>query len=211
MSRTKNCLLACVLAFSATHALAGPLANDTTSIAGFHGSVGFSNIHGLAGVIDYAVWAPGTWATTGFSGFTATDYVYTYQAYVTGPADLSQVSVTLTGPVDNNIGDFTGDNGFGPVVGDMSIAAYIDPFDSANWLLDFIGTGASTDGLAFSSPNGPIWAQARVVDDGTVAFAIPVPSPNPDNVPEPGTLILASCGFAVLAVQWLRRGKLMKA
>jgi hypothetical protein len=214
MSRTKTCVIACIVASCASHAFAtllgptGPLSNDTNAIPGWSNTVDFANTHGLSGTIEFAVWAPGSFPVGNFLGYTPTpgDYVYTYQAHEAGTADLSQVSVTLTGPVDNtNIGDFVGNDGFGPVVGDASFSAYINPFDSANWLFDAIVTGGSTDGLAFSSPNGPTWTRARNVDDGTVAFAVPVPSPLPNNVPEPGTLTLASCGLAVMVFQWLRR------
>jgi hypothetical protein len=204
MSRMKTSLLACVLACCASHALAGPLAIDTTAMPGWHGTTSYSNIHGLVGTIDYAVWAPGTFPGI-FAGFSASDYVYAYQAHETGFADLSQVSVTLTGPTDNsNIGNFSGNNGFGLVAGDPSISAFINPLDTANWLFDAVVQGSSTDGLAYSSPFGPTWSQARNVDDGTIAFAVPVPSPI-TNAPEPGTLTLAACGFAVMAFQWMRR------
>ena len=211
MNQSKTYLLACGLALYAAQVFAGPLAVDTTAIPGWHNTTGYSNTHGLVGTIDYAVWAPGTFPTpASFTGYTPTpgDYVYTYQAHETGFADLSQVGVTLTGPTDVlNIGDFTGNNGLGPVLGDASISAFINPLDSANWLFDGVATGHSTDGLAFSSPNGPTWADARNVDDGTIAFAIPVPSPNPNNAPEPATLTLAAFGLAALMLHRLTRAR----
>jgi hypothetical protein len=210
MNRPKSLLLTGALALCATQAFAGPLAVDTTSIAGFHGTTPFQgydlshNPSGLTGTIDYAVWAPGTFPGT-FAGFSASDYVYAYQAHETGPAPLSSVSIALTGPADTlNIGDFTGDNGFGLVSGSPSNLAYILPLDSANWAM-FVPQGGSSDGLAFSSPNGPIMSTGSTIDDGTVGFVMPVPSPNPNRVPEPGTLTLASCGVAVFVLQWLRR------
>ena len=208
MNHPKSILLACALALCATQAFAGPLAVDTTALPGWHSTASYSNTHGLVGTIDYAVWAPGTFPVGNFGPYVPTpgDFVYTYQAFETGTADLSQVGITLTGPADLlNIGDFVGNNGFGVVAGDPSISAFINAFDSANWLFDGVVSGHSTDGLAFSSPNGPIWATARNVDDGTIAFAIPIPSPMPNNVPEPATLTLASCGLAVLVFHCLRR------
>jgi hypothetical protein len=210
MSHSRSLLLACALAVCATQAFAGPLAIDTTSIAGFHGTSSYQGFNldntpsGLTGTIDYAVYAPGTFPL-GFSGFSASDYVYVYQGHETGVAPLSSVSIALTGPVDNlNIGDFTGNNGFGPVVGDASSLAYILPFDSANWAFNGVTQGNSTDGLAFSSPDGPMWSTGSTIDDGTVGFVIPVPSPVAA-APEPGTLTLASCGIVVFVLQWLRR------
>jgi hypothetical protein len=73
------------------------------------------------GTVDYAVWAPGTFPGT-FNGFSANDYVYTYQLHesLSATETLSTFSVVLTGPTDNaNIGDFSGsNNGFGPVAGE---------------------------------------------------------------------------------------------
>jgi hypothetical protein len=210
MNPSKSLLLACALAFCATQAFAGPLAVDGTSIAGFHGTTpyqGFdlsNNPTGLSGTIDYAVWAPGTFPGA-FAGFSASDYVYTYQAHETGPAFLSSFSVALNGPTDTlNIGDFTGNNGPGLVAGQASNSAFIIDLDSANWSFDGIAPGGSSDGLAFSSPNGPIMSTGSTIDDGSVAFVIPVPGPVA-NVPEPGALTLASCGVVVFVLQWLRR------
>jgi hypothetical protein len=206
MNYAKLLSLTCGLLLGASQALAGPLAIDTTAIAGFHNSSPFSNAFHLAGSVDYAVYAPGTFPA-GFLGYTPTpgDYVYAYQAHETGSADLSQFSVTLTAPVDPvpNIGDFSGANGFGLVAGDPSISAFVTPMDSANWLFDGVVTGGSTDGLAFSSPNPPTWSVGRTVDDGTIAFPIPVPGPKAI-VPEPSTLILALFGFGIMVFQWLR-------
>ncbi len=211
MSHLKSSLLACLLTVCVSQAFAGPLAVDTTSIAGFHNTTSFQgydlflNPTGLTGTIDYAVWAPGTFPGS-FAGFSASDYVYAYQLHETGLAPLSSVSIVLTGPADTlNIGDFSGNNGFGPVAGNPSIAAFIIPFDSANWSFDGVAQGNSTDGLAFSSPNGPIWSTGSTIDDGSVGILIPVPSPNPIRVPEPATVTLASFGLAVLIFQWLRR------
>jgi hypothetical protein len=208
MSQSKSLLLACALACCATQAFAGPLAVDTTSIAGFHGTTpyqGFdlsNNPTGLTGTVDYAVWAPGTFPGA-FAGFSASDYVYAYQVHETGTAPLSSFSVALSAPADTlNIGDFTGNNGFGLVAGDASNLAFIIDMDSANWQFDGVVQGGFTDGLAFSSPNGPTMSTGATIDDGSVGFVIPLPSPV---VPEPGTLTLASCGVAVLVLRWLRR------
>jgi hypothetical protein len=203
MNRSATIVLVGAVVLCEMQALAGPLAIDTTSMAGWHGSTPYANAYGLIGAVEFAVWAPGTFPVGNFAGYIPTpgDYVYTYQAFETGAAALSEVGVRLVGPADPlNIGDFTGNNGFGPVAGSPSISASLYPFDSANWLFDAIFAGGSTDGLAFSSPNAPSWAKARNVDDGTVAFAIPVPSPQPDNVPEPGTwtLALLACAGAAL-------------
>jgi hypothetical protein len=220
MSRSITYLLACAVALCISPAFAGPLAVDTTAIFGFHGSTTYqgldvnNNPTNLVGTVDYAVWAPGTFPGA-FSGFSASDYVYTYQVTEgfgnTGNADLSFLQVFLSGPTDVlNIGDFTGNNGFGLVTGIASDGAFIFPFGSANWPFDAptVPAGSSTDGLAYSSPNAPVWSSGQTLDDGSIGFVIPLPAPNPVNAPEPGTLMLASCGLVVLVSQWFhRRGR----
>ncbi|MBI3836747.1 MAG: PEP-CTERM sorting domain-containing protein [Planctomycetia bacterium] len=200
-----------LVALCAPQAFAGPLAIETASIAGFHGTTLYqaydlnNNPTGLFGAIDYAVWSPGTFPAS-YSNFSASDYVYAYQVRETGPEFLSSLSIELTGPADtSNIGDFVGDDGFGLVDGAHSIVAHILPLDSAIWYFDGIGPGNSSDGLAFSSAHGPIFSRSSTIGDGSIAFSLPIPSTNPQNVPEPGTLILGLCGIGVLVFQWHRR------
>jgi PEP-CTERM motif len=218
-----NRLVATLLIFSISPsclpALAGPLAMDTTAMAGFHGTTHFqgfdlsNNPTGLTGTVDYAVWAPGTFPGA-FAGFSASDYVYAYQVHETGTALLSSFSVALSAPADRlNIGNFTGNNGFGLVSGDASDpnSTFIVPLDSADWFFDGVVQGGTTDGLAFSSPNAPFsyygYYGATVMDDSNaVAFVIPLPTPIFDEIPEPGTFMLAALGFiSVAAWGWRRR------
>jgi hypothetical protein len=217
VNRLKLRLLLCALNFCAAQAFAGPLAIDTTSISGFHGTTPYqghfnnNSLSGLFGTVDYAVWAPGTFPGA-FSGFSANDYVYTYQLNVDprATAPLSSFAVVLTGPTDVlNIGDFTGNNGFGLVAGHAPLGGANSPFiidlDSANWAFAGVAPGSSSDGLAYSSPNGPVWSTGTAIDDGSVANFYPIPSSQPVNVPEPGTVSLAACGIGVLLLRWLRR------
>jgi hypothetical protein len=188
----------------AAPAIAGPLStdpgayNDGSTI--WHGSTPFSS-GTLVGKIDWAVYAPGS-APAGLAGYLPTlgEYVYTYQAFETGAASLSSVSIDLVSPADN-IGTFTATG----VGGQVASSANLIPLDSATWRFAGILTGGSSVGMAFSSPNVPMNDVGTLLDHGQVAVAIPVPSPTPPNIPEPGTLVLAGCGLATLSLQWLRR------
>ena len=67
-----------------------------------------------------------------------------------------------------------------------------------------IQAGHQSIGLAFSSPNPPLMSDGVVIDDGTVGFVVPLPSPGGPDVPEPSTLMLASVGLVAFGVRWLR-------
>ncbi len=222
MIRTRTTLvLLCALLVFAAPALAGPLPAGPLATApgvyvdGFanvwHGSTGYSNVSGLSGFVDWAVWAPDTFP--GFAGYTPTpgEYIYTYQAAVEGTAALSSLFVTLENAADN-AGQFSGDAGFGLVSGvtilSPGVDGYlgIDPLNQAEWY--WFGGIAENDrstGLAFSSPNAPMLSDGTLIDHGTSAFVVPVPSPGGPVIPEPSTLVLASCGALVFVVRMLRR------
>ena len=215
---TTPILILCALALFAAPALGGPLATAPgvyfDGFTTWHGSSPFQGYFdppfntqpsGLSGTIDWAVWAPGTFPA-GFSGYTPTpgEFVYTYQVNVDGPDPLSQ-SIVLPFNQADNIGSFSGDAGFGSVTGDFPFSSVIIPFDSAQWtFVPGVDGGESTSGLAFSSLYTPVMSAGVEIDGGTFALTM-VPAPNGPLIPEPGTMALASCGFGVLAVYWLRR------
>src|SRR5436305_10055650 len=103
MNRSRIGLFSLALLLLAAPALAGPLATDGSSYQGvWHGSTSYVGVPasgGLAGFIDWAVYAPGVFP----AGFTPVgafvpspgEYLYTYQAYETGSASLTSVSVVL--------------------------------------------------------------------------------------------------------------------
>lgn len=207
MTRIKTpFLLLCAIALCAAPALAGPLALDTTTyLTTWHGSTPYNNGSGLSGDIDWAVYGPNAFPA-GFGGYgpTANEWVYTYQVRQIGLDPLSQFIVSLYNPADN-IGSFTGNNGFGPVAGitpDLSALS----LSSASWSF-FSGIEASqtSEGLVFSSPNPPMMVEGAAIDGGVPTFFIPLPSPDGPLIPEPSTLVLASCGLAALGLQLLRR------
>ncbi len=218
MTHLKRIILSCAVALCAAPALAGPLALDTNSVGGvWHGSSlpyqgyfdypGTTQPSGLQGYIEWAVYAPGAFP----GGFTASfavepgDYVYAYQIYETGPLPVSFMGVTLQTTADS-IGEFTGNDGFGLVAGASTLASQLT-LTQAQWFFDENGVaqGTTSTGLLFTSPYGPQLLEGNTVDGGSSATAIPLPSPLPPNVPEPGTLVLASFGLVAMGVQLLRR------
>ncbi len=218
MTRIKSPLiLLCAVALFAAPALAGPLdplAVDTTTVGGiWHGSTPYQGYFdppfntspsGLTGWIDWAVYAPGAFPA-GFSGYAPTpgEYVYTYQVDNEGAALLSQLMVETINTV-NNAGSFTGNNGFGLVAGDAPDLSTPLPFFSVTWDF-FSGVVGNSEGLAFSSPHAPVLASGTVLDDGTFAFVVPLPSSDGPPVPEPSTMVLACFGLVAVAYHWLRR------
>jgi hypothetical protein len=212
MIRTNTCLLLCALALYSAPALAGPLATASgVYVDGFakvwHGSTHYVNGN-LEGDVDWAVWAPNTFPSgaldyTPYVG-TAGEFVYAYQVYETGSAALSQFSVSIANPADND-GYFTGDAGDGPVTGVPPDFSTITGTSVEWFFFSAVEQGNSTSGLAFSSAYSPINGSGLVVDDGTSQFVVPVPTPGGPIIPEPSTLVLASCGMGVIALGWLRR------
>ena len=206
MMQRKTPLLLLMVLLYAVPGIAGPLATDTTSYqTTWHGSssyVGSPVSGGLAGFIDWAVYAPGVFPAgyAGVAGFAPSpgEFLYVYQAYETGPAALTSVSVVLDNAADN-IGNITATG----IAGQASISALLLPFDSATWSFSGVAQGTSSDGLAFFSPNAPTYTEATTIDGGAVGLALQVASPS--NVPEPSTLALALCGLLGLAIRWLRR------
>ena len=199
----------------------------------WNGSTGFQGYltdgitkTGLTGTIDYAVYTEAQF-NLNFpgSGYTPTAaYVYTYQAFETGPAPLSSVSVNLipTYPAQD-IGTFQGTDTSphsdgGLVAGQVPAAGtdFLVLGDSANWPFGgvLVLQGGSTAGLAFSSPNAPQWSTGSTIDDGSVGLAYPIPTPGPSTIPsapspEPGSLALALSALVAFSIfrlrQWRRQ------
>lgn len=210
MSRCKTCLVACAIALFASPSFAGVLATDTSSYLGvWNGSTPFQAYDlfnqptGLTGYVDWAVYGPGDFPA-GFLGYVPTpgELTYTYQIFSTGSAPVTSLSVNLINPA-NNIGTFSGAG----VAGAPTIIDLLVPFDSANWFFTGFGPGSSV-GLVFSSPRIPIPLNGSVIDDGSVAAVIPIPSPGPFTIPEPSTVTMALVGVVGLALAWIRKNGL---
>jgi hypothetical protein len=177
---------------------AGILNGNGSAYGGWTGTAPFNNGFGLSGTIDYAVFTAADFnANFGGLGYVPADaLVYTYQFFVTGPLNSSAEFVGIVNPA-NSIGSFN-------IGGVAPSSALFTP--NARW--DFAGgipSGASSYGLAFSSPNLPILGSSLTFDSGTPAAVSVVPTPGPLAIPEPAAFCLSATGLILLrglAAQW---------
>ncbi|MBN1588870.1 MAG: PEP-CTERM sorting domain-containing protein [Pirellulales bacterium] len=194
-------VLAC-LTILAVPASAGILDGNPDAIIA--GSTAFAN-NDLNGYLDWAVFkaedlpiTPVGWTPT------AGELVYAYQVFELGTDYVSSASV----PVHNestNIGDFP--YAAGEVAPDTAYFTGIP--GEAYWTFHdpSIAQGESSTILAFSSPNLPINGFSILVDGGTYAIGIPVPTPGAVSIPEPGTCTLLLAGLALLGFTRFTRQK----
>ncbi|MHC4985336.1 MAG: PEP-CTERM sorting domain-containing protein [Planctomycetota bacterium] len=150
------------------------------------GSTAFDNGTGVAGYVDWAVFAPGDFP---FAGYTpdAGELVYAYQVFSTGTDVISSFSVALENEA-NSLGSFS------DLSGDAMINGVLLPAVKAEWQFAGITTGGNSEGLAFSSPLVPKELFGIAVDGGTFALVIPVPTPSSNEIPEPATMSLLGIG-----------------
>jgi len=177
-------------------AISGPLNGDVTAIPGFTGTTPFTN-GVIFGTVDYAVYTYGAYlAEWGPAGYTPTvgEDVYTYQVILNpGSLGISHLSVHIENPADTP-GAFTIGAGTFPTTinigpgGPPSADFYFSP-----------EALSSSSGVAFSSPNAPIMRFGSLVDGGTTAFVVPLPTPGATQIPDPATVTLflaaALCGL----------------
>lgn len=202
------CVVFAILAVSqGTASHAGVLATDPAAyIDGssfqWHGSQPFSNVFGLVGYVDWAVYGPGDFPVA-FTGYTPTagELTYAYQVFVTGRLELSSAAVAIDVPYQaDNIGTFSG----GGVGGDAPLGmSFSGAPDSADWEFAGITPPGSSQGLAFSSHKIPREYFGSVIDGGTFAFVVPLPSPSPIDLPEPTSIALL--GFGAIGLLYARR------
>ena len=216
MSRLKICLLSCAVAFAASSAFAGPLngepnayfdgVNTWTSSTTYQGYNDYplnTDPSDMFGTIDWVVFAPGDF-TPGYLGYVPApnEFVYAYQVLQDPEAGAPAFEpFGRAEAVANNIGTFTGNGVFGV----PASASYFvgGPFPSANW--DFnpiVNAGQTSVGPGVFSPLGPLLLSGSVLDDGSVGDVIPLPSPDPEYVPEPGTMTLAIADSPCLDSNW---------
>ena len=199
--------------------LAGPLATHPGAF--FDGSVtwagstdfdddgdtGVLEGNGLEGSVDWAVFTKSAFDTAfPASGYSppADELAYTFQVNVGGNAAATLLSVALDPlqPV-GTIGSFSG----GGVSGNAPTSA--PSFSGTSADFSFAGAsilvGDSSEGLVFSSPHLPMDFFGSVVDGGSFAFVIPLPSPSAVPIPEPATGLLAALGILLLDLMRLAR------
>ena len=154
------------------------------------GSTGFDNGTGVAGYVDWSVFAPGAFP---FSGYTPTagEMTYAFQVFNTGTDVISSFSVSLANVADN-IGSFS------DLSGDSTASETLFPLVKAEWVFSGMVSGNNSEGLAFSTPMVPQDLFGLVIDGGTFSVVIPLPSPSGDEIPEPVTLSLLGVGALAL-------------
>ncbi|MEA3367807.1 MAG: PEP-CTERM sorting domain-containing protein [Planctomycetota bacterium] len=202
------CLAAVIVAGSGSAALAAPLVSDPNAMSAWQGTQAFSasDVGATLQVdVEYAVYAPGAYGASGTDPSGGSDYVYAYQAFNDqgGTSPLSTLTVGLgTGSGAANIGSDPSSGtpgGTAPTVSAFSGA----PPSSAGyyfWRNTIDPPAEYSEVLLFTSPNGPRWASAAVVDSG-LSDSQPLPSP----VPEPATLALLAAGAGLMGLR--RRGR----
>ena len=201
----KGFVLPCVFvlaAMSAT-ALAGPLAGDGNAYndgaTTWTGSVLMSS-DGLTVTVDYCVYAPGafTYAGAGLGGWTPTpgEMVYAYQADSAGSLAVSLLSVGLLNPAGNIGAVDLGDAGVVP-------SSSILNGSSADWHWSPALLSDHSSGLVYCSIKKPQWWFGSVIN-GESASGGMLPSPGPDDIPEPATMTLLALGGLAAAV-WRKK------
>jgi hypothetical protein len=169
----------------------------------------FTDGGNLSGTVDWAVFAPGDFPFDLGGGWTPTagQVSYVYQILVDGSHDVSSYTVPLVNPADN-IGAFV--DALAPITGNLPDGMTLTqpPAGSAYWNWEggnAIGQGGSSSGLAFSSPYKPEETFSVVVNGGSFAVAVPVPTPSDEVIPEPGTLTSLAVGLGVVLLTGVTR------
>ncbi len=200
------------LNFFAVAAFAGVLGYGTPYTDGtgvtWDGVSHFSNTtSGLAGDVDWIVYAPGQFPYAG-SGYTppSDQYTYVYQIVSTGTVSVSDFNFS----VDEVVGNISSFVSPGQVDGDLP--AGIDFVSGqggwVDWAFDGIngpneGGNHTSAGLVFTSPKAPMsTSTGTITDGGTTGRLDLLPAPGTGNgniVPEPTTLALALVGLGLIA------------
>ncbi len=206
---------ALVIALLANAVHAGPLVGDPAAL--FSGTQPFSGFNGFKWVkadIDYAVYAPGAFSTSGplhlnsppdFSG--GTEYIYAYEIFNTGTSLDAHVASLSVGLFPNGVSDNAtlighvpdpSSAGAAPVASNFNPAAAATPKVNAFWSFSqfpaTLGFGQHSEVLIFASPNPPSFKVSSITGGFATGASADLPSP----VPEPGSLVLVAMALISL-------------
>lgn len=179
--------LACGL-MAAGSAQAGALnghANAYNDGTAWTGTTAFSNGAGVSGTIDWTVFGPGDFPYAGYTP-TAGELTYAFQVYSTGSAAIHSLTLDDPNGAADNIGSFADLAGEAPTSSALGT--------QAEWNFAGLDAGENSIGLAFSSIKVPTNLFGVVVNGGSFAVAIPLPSPSNVDIPEPASLALLGIG-----------------
>jgi len=179
-------------------AAASPLVSDLNAMATWKGTQQFYNTDGVATLqvdVEFAVYAPGNYSlVTDPSG--GTQFVYAYQVFndLGGNRPVSSFSVGLD--LTANVASIGSDAISGTSGGTAPTASVFtgSPPTSAVWYffnntIDSPPANEYSTVLLFTSPYGPQWAPATVMNGG-LGNTRDLPSPTP----EPATMALMALG-----------------
>jgi len=202
-------LVVAMWAVASAPASAGPIAGDVAAMPAWQGTQQFyatSGVETLQVDVEYAVYAPGNYSLSGTDPSGGTQFVYAYQVFndLLGNAPVSTFSVGLDPTA--NVANIGSDAGSGTLGGTAPTASAFSgtPPTSAVWYfylntIDPPPTNEHSAVLLFTSPYGPKWAPASVLNSG-LSNKQNLPSP----LPEPATVMLMLAGSAVALLR--RRG-----
>lgn len=142
----------------------------------------------LVGDIEWAVFGPGDFPFAGFSVPTG-ELAYAFQIFSTGSDSVSSLTIADVNSGMTGVGTFNDLSGQTPTTASLSGGA-LWTFQGA----DSINQGETSIGLVFTSPKVPESFLGVVIDGGTPAIAIPLPTPSNVDIPEPASLALLGLG-----------------
>lgn len=200
MAMCAVCALA--LSYGSTAARGALLADNASAMSDWKGTLTTDYLSGtdqLKVLIDYAVFQPGQYP--GDATNKTTEFIYAYQAFnqTVSTVALTSLSVGLeAGSLAHGIGDDVSAGQPG-VAGGISPDISVVGSSSARWGFGWIGgnevaSDQASTVLVFSSPNGPAWDTATMMNGGVPTPVGMLPSP----IPEPTTMSLLAIGGLAL-------------
>lgn len=148
----------------------------------------------LSGAVDWIVYGPGEFPYDDSGYDPSNQYTYVYQIRNLGNVALSDFTVNVTRTVENI------DTFISPSRVEGDLASFTDFYlGKVEWGFDGLNPATSSAGLVFRSPKAPETTDTgRVINGGHIAALESLPVPGPNDIPEPGTIVLLLAGLALV-------------